>query len=352
MSILRSIHKFYISIRYAFRLHKPVLTLRLINILLDVHFFKKKPLRYVDFALGYKCNLTCQHCFATVLEDKNRKIMSPDDYKRVVKESMELGAVNFSIQGGEPLLYRNLRDIIQALKPEQNVISVTTNGVLLTAEKVKELKMWGVDILTVSLDSGIEDEHDDFRGKKGIFEKTLNGIKEALKQGLHVTIGTTVYHGNIKSEGIRKICDLAKDLKCVLCFNLAVPIGNWDKNEEVLLTENDLEYLKVIVNKSPYIRTDFEANIGGYGCGSVKEILYITPYGDVLPCPFIHISLGNVLNEPVKMIRERALKNKYFKSYYQTCLCATDKEFIKNCLSKTRGVSPLPIPAEEVFENE
>ena len=350
MNFKRFFEKFWISFRYAFRPHKPLLTIRLVFLLIKVYFFGIKPLRYVDFAVDYKCNLNCTHCFAKSLEKENKDRLTIEDYKRVVRESMALGAVNFSFQGGEPLIYKDLEKIIKACQPERNLISVTTNGLLLTPEKLKELRTWGVDILTVSLDSAIPEEHDEFRKSKGAFEQTLCGIREAIKQGFHITIGSTVYHGNIRSEGILKLCDLAIKLKCVLCFNLGVPVGNWANQDEILLTEDDFEYLNSLVKKSTYIRTDLEANIAGYGCGAIKEILYVTPYGDVFACPFIHISFGNVKEHSVTVIRRKGLDCKYFKNYYPRCLCAADREFINNYLSKTLLTKSPPIKAEEVFE--
>jgi MoaA/NifB/PqqE/SkfB family radical SAM enzyme len=117
----------------------------------------------------------------------------------------------------------------------------------------------------------------------------------------------------------------------------------------MLLMPEDLAYLDEWTRRSPYLRTDFQANFGGYGCGAVKEILYLTPYGDVLPCPFLHISFGNVLEEPVNVIRNRALQNPYFAVYHQKCLVSTDEEFIEKYLSKTFGSEQLPLRWDCVF---
>ena len=79
------------------------------------------------------------------------------------------------------------------------------------------------------------------------------------------------------------------------------------------MTVDDLDYIRKLTEESPYIRTDFEANFRHIGCGAVKEILYLTPYGDVYACPFIHRSLGDAREESIKEIRDRALENKYYK---------------------------------------
>jgi MoaA/NifB/PqqE/SkfB family radical SAM enzyme len=278
--------------------------------------------------------------------------MTVDDYARVARECMQLGAVNFSFQGGEPLLFRNLGEIITACQPSRNVISVTTNGTLLTEERIAQLKRVGVDILTISLDSAIPEEHDRFRGAPGAFQKTMAGINLALREGLRVTLGTVVTHQSVRSEGITALTQLAQELKVILYFIMPVPAGRWAENREMFLTPEDLTYLDELTRRSPYLRTDFQANLGRYGCGAVKEILYITPYGDVLPCPFLHISPGNVFEESVEAIRNRALQNPYFADYYQKCLASTDEEFIAQVLSKTFEASELPLPWDRVFSRD
>ena len=80
------------------------------------------------------------------------------------------------------------------------------------------------------------------------------------------------------------------------------------------------------------------------------EKIYITPYGDVLPCPFIHISFGNVKQENLKDIVRRMRMNPYLEGYPKICVAAEDREFHKNVLSKI-GVRPrggLPVDYREL----
>jgi MoaA/NifB/PqqE/SkfB family radical SAM enzyme len=278
--------------------------------------------------------------------------MDVADYARVARESMALGAVNFSFQGGEPLLFKNLGAIITACRPNMNVISVTTNGTLLTLDRIAELKRIGVDILTVSLDSGDPAEHDRFRGASGVFDKTLKGVHLALREGLNVTLGTVVTHQSVHSDGLARLIDLALELRVLLYFILPVAAGNWAGRDDMVLTAEDWAHIEGLTHRSPYLRTDFQANLGGYGCGAAKEILYLTPYGDVLTCPFLHIAPGNIFNESLAVIRERAMRNPYFSSYHDKCLVSTDHEFIDRYLSKTQQASRLPMDWDEAFAAE
>jgi MoaA/NifB/PqqE/SkfB family radical SAM enzyme len=186
-----------------------------------------------------------------------------------------------------------------------------------------------VDILTISLDSAVPEEHDKFRGMPGAFEKAMQAIRLTLDMGMNVTIGAVASHHNIRSKGLVDLIELAHDLNVIIFLALAAPLGEWEGNTGAMLTEADRAHLNHLTNKYPLLRTDFDANFVHRGCGAVKEILYITPYGDVLPCPFLHISLGNAFDESLKAIRAKALNNPYFKHYHGLCLAAEDIEFIE-----------------------
>lgn len=338
-----------LNLRYAFRPHKPLLTLRLIGAVLRSWVLRKPPLRYVDFAVDFACNLRCEHCFAQALVDQDRPTMSPDDYRNVAKQAMAMGTINFSFQGGEPLLCNRLPDIIRACSPDKNLISVTTNGTLLTLDRLDQLRRIGVDILTISLDSSIPEEHDAFRGVPGSFDRTVAGVDRALRCGFRVTIGTVVTHDSLRGKGISGLIDFAKSRNILLYLILPVPAGNWIAESAMLLTEDDLAYIDQLTRECPLIRTDLQANLGPHGCGAAKEILYLTPYGDVLACPFMHIAFGNALHTPLADIRKDMLTLPWLKHYHQSCLVSSDEEFIAEHLSKTFAAPKLPMPARDAF---
>ena len=88
------------------------------------------------------------------------------------------------------------------------------------------------------------------------------------------------------------------------------------------------------------------------GCIAIKRMISITKYGDVMPCPYIHTSLGNFFEEPLKDIIERGMKIKYFGKYVDTCLIAEDRKFINKCVVKKIYGKPLPVSYSEVFNND
>jgi MoaA/NifB/PqqE/SkfB family radical SAM enzyme len=115
---------------------------------------------------------------------------------------------------------------------------------------------------------------------------------------------------------------------------LPAPIGRWENDTEHIVTEEDKILVEQILRKFPTVRRDLDANYYTFGCGAAKEVLYVSPEGNVLVCPFIHASLGNVSNTSLKELRARALKHKTFSNYHSCCLAAEDRKFIQRHLSR------------------
>lgn len=350
MNLYRGIKEIQLKFKYGFHLRKPLLMARVIANYYKTIFCKKKPLQYVDIVVNFSCNLKCLHCSQTKLEKpKTARRLTLADYKLLAQECIKLGVIHFSFQGGEVFLYPELEEVIKNFQPKKSLISITTNGTLLNKDKIVRLKRIGVDILNISLDSAIAQEHDNFRGIKGTFARAMEALELALNNGLLVKINTTITHQNLHSPGIQKLLDFAIKKKIILNPILAAPVGKWSNNWENLVTEDDTEFINDLHEKTPYVRRDVHANYLGYGCPAIKEVLYITPYGDVLPCPFLHFSLGNILEDSLEEIRERGLKLKIFAEYHPKCLAAEDKEFLRKYLCIISDKDVLPVDLKDII---
>ncbi len=304
--------RFLINFRYAWNPHKPKLIFKLIYNFILILLFRKQLLRYVDYSIGSKCNLKCAHCFTP---DTDAPRMHWTFFSKVAKECMELGALNFSFQGGEPLIYPDLKHYIAAARPEENLISITTNGTLLTSEKAQELKQAGVDIITISID--------DFR-EKSVIAKAMQAIQTAQSAGLKVTIGMTVTSQSVSSFFTQDFIAYASRHKIILLLIFAIPMGRWAGKTDIMLTPRDINYIRRLEKKYPYVRTDFQANYIHKGCGAGKEIIYIKPDGSVFACPFIDIPFGNVRYRSIKKIRKDMLDITILKNYHPRCIAGED----------------------------
>jgi len=342
--------RFGLNIKYGFRINKPLLLSRVAYNLLRLMVKRQPLLRTVDFAPTYACNFNCVHCFAVDFKKiDSRKIMTIEDYQRCAGEAMQLGAVHFAFQGGEPLILKNLEDIIRACQPHKNLIAVTTNALLLNRQRIAQLKKVGVDLFTISLDSGDAEMHDSFRRHKGAYNQAIQAAKDALDLGINVTFNAVVSHQSVHDVNFLNLVQYTRNMGVKLNILFAVPIGAWKDDESIILTPEDKEYLNKLFASFSHLRRDLDANYLAHGCGAMKEVIYVDCYGDIMPCPYIHASMGNILDAPLETIWRRGLKIDHFREYAPICLAAEDYHFIREHLSKACHAGSLPVAGDLMF---
>jgi len=300
------------------------------------------------------CNLRCIHCSTTKLNKKDASPLSIKEYEKLAEDMRKLGVVQLDFTGGEPTIYPHLEKMIHLFSPDSIYISISTNGIgPLLEEQLLKYRKLGVDSLMISVDSMDSREHDAFRQKKGALSETLETIKLSKKVGLSVFICVVIHHKNLHSKGLEDLLKFTKDKNLIINFALAVPAGDWSDFElfkkEFMLTKEDKVYVREVVKKNYHARFDFGINLKKWGCPAAVEKIYVTPYGDVIPCPFIQISFGNIRNESVIEIRKKMLNEKRISQYFNQCLAAEDREFIDNYLPKTFDEKELPVSYGQIF---
>ncbi len=332
--------------------HKPLFLARLAGNYLRLPFCPDRPpLRFVDIAVTYRCNMRCSHCSATCLAQKGRPELTVDQYRLIGARLRRAGALAVNFTGGEPLLRKDILEVIRAFEPEKLLVAVQTNASLLTRERLRDLKRAGVDSLGISIDGPDAETHDSFRNTPGAYEKAVKGLEMASELGFNVGISYCLTHHNLHSDERRGIVALSRRYGTTLNYNLAVPIGFWAGRFDGLLRPEDRRFLLAELERYPASKTDHETNYFRKGCGAIKEKLYVTAYGDVMPCPFIHVGFGNLLDDEVESIRDRALAYRYFRRYTPHCLAAEDMDFIGNvkCYQPGHDGGQAPLPHEQAF---
>jgi len=350
--MLNGLRRLAVNARLVGALHgrKPRLIRRMLGGYLKAarHGGRIGSLRFMDIALDYTCNFHCQHCSALAL-DRGRKAerLTIDDYRRVAGEAMDMGVCAFHFTGGEPSLRKDLFEIVRAFRPAENLISIQTNGWFADEKFLDHFREAGGDIVCVSVDSATAEDHDAFRSRKGSWQRAISALELARSKGFQTLMSSTVTHGNLGSGELAQLVELSRGMGAILSLNLAVPAGEWRGHADLLLTEEDRRTLNQLLERHPHVRTDFESNWKIRGCPAFKEKCYLSPYGDVLPCPFIQVSFGNVRSESLEQIRATALSHPYLQSYYPICIAAEDKHFIDSAGCYGVEVSSLPISHED-----
>jgi radical SAM protein with 4Fe4S-binding SPASM domain len=300
------------------------------------------PMRFMDVAVSYDCNFSCQHCSAELLKN-NRPPLSILEYQRIACDAMECGVMAFHFTGGEPLLRNDLLDVINAFQPDKNLISIQTNGWLATDDFLQSYKSIGGDILCVSVDSVTPESHDSFRKKEGSWEKAVHALRRGRTFGFRTLLAATITHQSMNDGELEALTKYSMSLGALLSVNLAVPAGNWLGCSDFILTAADRAKLNAHIAANPHVRTDFQSNWRIRGCPAFKEKCYLSPYGDVIPCPFIHVKFGNVREQSLKEIRKNALRQEWLKVYHPVCIAAESREFIASAGCYRENLSSLPL---------
>lgn len=319
---------------------------------LDQKFSKgEKPPPVIEIAYRYDCNFRCKHCFASRFI-KKKKMLTLQNMRDLSKQANELGIYQFILQGGEPLFWPDFDEVVNALNPKEFYIGLVTNASLLTKKKAVHLRNIGIDKIVISLDSYDAIQYEENRNRPELFNHTIEALFWAKEAGLRVVINTVATKQNVRAPQLIKLVKFAKKHGFIIYVNFATPIGSWEGRYDLLLDQDDADYIYDLNLKYDVIKRDIFPYKGiKVGCPAFRAIVYITQYGDVLPCPFIHISVGNILEESLSKIIERGMRVKWFKDHSSVCLASEDMNFIKNKIAKTYG-KPSPVSLSEVFTKE
>ncbi|MDR0767981.1 MAG: radical SAM protein [Methanosarcinales archaeon] len=250
----------------------------------------------VTISITEECPNRCLHC--ALPNKNNHSKLAVAETKEAIDQAIGAGATNIIFDGGEPLSYADLEELISYVDPKKAIACMFTSGVGLTEEKARSLKEAGLYSITISIDSPIEEKHDYMRGVSGIFKTATAGIKNALAAGLLVNIYVVLAPHNVND--LDAVYTLAKTLGVhELSFYEIVPTGRWISNTADILTPEQHEIfkqfaLKCAADKSGPKLFSGSLVIDEFGCMAGRQWLHITPEGDILPCSCVPIPYGNV----------------------------------------------------------
>jgi len=154
----------------------------------------------------YQCNLACAGC---------GKIQHPNDIlarrlsvAECVAAVEECGAPVVSVAGGEPLIHREIDQIVDALVERKKFVYLCTNAILM-GKKLDKFKPSPYFSWSVHID-GLRERHDESVCRDGVFDKAIAAVKEAKRRGFRVTTNTTFFTQDTP-RSIRDVLDYLND---------------------------------------------------------------------------------------------------------------------------------------------
>ena len=309
------------------------------------------------------CNFHCAHCCEEpyMTRDLKKRTGLPDprpqmglaEYKQLSEEADEYGIFRFVLTGGEALLDKNLDKLIEVLDPQKHLIILDTNGWTFDDEKAKWFAGLGGYKAQISLDSWIEEEHDSFRHKKGSYKRVMRALQASKNAGLELLISTCIVKDRVFTQEFEDLCEYCKTEDIPLYVTLAKPVGTVREHDDWVCVKRDVDQLKLLEERYN-IFTHMSPSYGQPGrCITVKGINTINHDGELIPCPYMDLSIGNILKESLATVLDRGMRNKWLGPYRDECIIGEHKGFIKfhnQAVEDYLKVSPLlPVPYEHGF---
>jgi len=293
----------------------------------------------VSWNLTYRCNLACEHCYLDAggnpqvesEEFSDRSELTTEQCRGVIDEIAEFAPEALTIlTGGEPLLRRDILEIIRHANRRGLWVVVGTNGVSITENLARTLADEGVRGLALSLDALEPETHDRFRRVRGAWNNTVEGAAILRRVGLPFIVQTTVGRHNFAD--LEAISDFARDELGAKVWNLyfIVQTGRGQFVSEITPEEYDAVLLDLhrvqrkhasamVVNAKcapHYVKTLFEHEPdspairtytgGAGGCPAGTHYMGIRPNGDLTPCPYLPLFAGNLKRDRLSDLWERS----------------------------------------------
>ena len=281
----------------------------------------KGTLRVLAWETTKACPLACPHCRASAVENRDNEELSTEEGYKMLESAAEAGKCIIIFSGGEPLLRPDLEKLAaKAVELGHKPVVSCNDGSLLTDERIKSLSAAGIKHFSFSMHSETEEGHDGFVRKVGAYKNALAAFQRIKDNGLTFQINTTVLPSNYKN--------LDNIMKWVISLGASawhlffiVPTGRAasGSDEVVLSTEttnkvlehisdlSDRNEIPIKVTCAPQyaqLRAAKGLPSGSHGrsCMAGNGFIFVSWKGEVKPCGYFDLVVGNVREQPLANI--------------------------------------------------
>ena len=271
----------------------------------------------------YRCQCRCVHCSQGSYPVDPKGELTFEEIRRVVEAASEHKLKELNLFGGEALLREDIFDILHAVRDKTQYLTLDSNGVRITEDIARKLKQARLSLLYMSLFSADPEFNEQMHRRKGVFDEIMESTDILVNEGIPLFYSTCIFREHLKDGRLEELIALAKRKK-VNGIRLLYPLasGSWFDNNDILLTEEE----KAAVNRyvdNRFVFVSEGMNLPDFeGCPAISGgSLFISPYGEVQPCNFVPVYLGNIREEPLEIILDRAKRHHFFTPRHQQARC-------------------------------
>lgn len=247
-----------------------------------------------QWELTCRCNLKCVMCYTDPFNtpEKIRQELATEEILRILEEIREAGCLEVTFTGGEPFLRRDFLDIYTAAVNKGFLVTIFTNGTLITPAIADHLKTHLPFLVEISIHAATPSSFDAITQGRGSYEHCMEGIQLLLERDIPLMMKTTGM--TINKEEIPGIREFVKGLKKVQYkFGADIRAG-LDGSEEAI---QKFQLPKMEIKDIEYADPDFKAErqkqdrekkeqerLGGIPCAGGKQKFHIDAYGQMQIC--------------------------------------------------------------------
>ena len=243
-----------------------------------------------------RCNEKCIHCYHPFDTYDYSQELTYEQICQVIDDAYKLGVFSVTLSGGEALLRTDIFDIIEYISLKGMMITLFTNGTLLTDKVVQQLRLYRIRSVSISLYSDLETIHDQITGVPGSYTRTMQGIRNLAANNISFDLKCVVLKENIAriaatGQLFKELNDGAEGkIDFSLCGKIngdCVPYSHQASDEDirkVFFADPD----KYIGSKELLQRSPEQSP-----CGAGKYGLYCSADGKIFPCVSFRLFLCN-----------------------------------------------------------
>ncbi|WP_413206595.1 pyrroloquinoline quinone biosynthesis protein PqqE [Rhodospirillum sp. A1_3_36] len=277
--------------------------------------------------LTYRCPLACPYCSNPADLTQRTGELTTTEWISVIDQAADLGILHFHFTGGEPVVRRDLPDLVAAARGRDLYTNLITSGIGLTRDRVKGLADAGLDHVQLSVQGVDGASADAVGGYKGGFDRKMAVAGWVTEEGLPLTVNAVMHRHNL--DRLEETIELALALGARRMEVATVQFHGWaERNREALMPSRaQVESASATVRAArerlkgrlviDYVPGDYYARVpkacmGGWG----RKSLTVTPEGLALPChaaqSIPHLAFQSVRDVP---LREIWLEGPAFQAY-------------------------------------
>ena len=267
------------------------------------HLYKNPVLKDLFLEVTSRCNARCEHCGSSCGDSIVKDEISKEDLMKTlleISQKYDAHGILLNVTGGEPLIRKDLFEIMDYANKLGFRWGMTSNGMLINDEILKKMEETNMETISISLD-GLKETHESFRKVPGCFNIIIDNIKKLQKVPTIKIVQVTTVANKKNLNELEEIYKLMKELNVISWRVINVdPIGRAKGNKDILLDKDEYIYLWNFIKEkreegimnveygcSHYLDIPFEKEIRDtyFYCVTGLYVASILSNGDIFVCP-------------------------------------------------------------------